>query len=58
MTRKFQVGEYVNVTPKQDDVFSEEFAGIITSLRGDNYVVTDQEDETFEVEEDQLESLE
>jgi hypothetical protein len=53
----FELGSYVTVTPKDGDLFTEEFAGIIVSHRNGNWGVQDMEENVWEVDEDQLELL-
>jgi hypothetical protein len=51
---KYKVGDRVQVTPKRDDVFQNEFVGLITGTHSTHWMVEDQDGDTWDADEDQM----
>jgi len=55
----YHVGDLVLVTPEENDIFQNEFAGIIVDFRGESLIsVEDGDGDVFDAYESQLEMLE
>jgi hypothetical protein len=58
MKKKAQMGDYVEVTHKPNDLFNHDFVGFVQSIRNGNPVVVDGKDNAWEVDPDQVEVIE
>ena len=54
MTNKFEKGNDVEVTAKAENIFHD-FNGVIVKVTSDGYIVQDQDENCFSVDEDQIE---
>jgi hypothetical protein len=54
----YKIGDRVQVTPKFDDVFQNEFVGRIIGTHSKYWMVEDQSGDTWDCDEDQIKHVE